>query len=106
MAREYPTVPKPTEPRYAYIARVVEAVNKLLVGRGNNIGTFNLAASPATTTTVLNNRVESGMTILLTPTTSAASTCDYYVSAVAKGSFTVTHLACLTTASFAYEYRG
>lgn len=104
MSREYPAVPLPTNAGWA--RRIVDTINALLVGRGNNVGTFSLAASPATTTTVLNNRVQSGMTIILTPTNAPASTCDWYVSDVTTGAFTVTHLASLTTATFNYEFRG
>lgn len=105
-ARELPLIARPTDPKDAFGTRISEAINKLLVGRGNNVGTFDLAASPATTTTVLNNRFESEMTVSLTPMTLAAATSDWYVSARASGSFTITHVPVLSTATFTYSFRG
>lgn len=103
--REYPSIPKVPASHPLYHA--VEAINKLLLGRGNNIGTFDLAADPNTTTTVLNNRFESTMVVNLTPMTEAAATSQWRVTSRSTGSFVVTHLPITSgTATFMYEFRG
>lgn len=67
-------------------------INELLKGRANNVGEVTLTANDTTTTTT-DTRIKSQMKIFLSPTTAnaAAALTNVYVSAVADGSFTLTH---------------
>ena len=69
-----------------------QAINSLIGGKSDNVGTFTLAAGAASTT-VTDNRFESNQVPLWMPTTAnaATATANVYVSARAKGSFTLTH---------------
>ncbi len=55
-----------------------------------------------TTTTVTDPRVGQDSVILLSPTSSAASSENWYISAVNDGSFVVTHSAAGTSRTFGY----
>jgi hypothetical protein len=70
------------------------AINQLASGRSNAVGSVTLTASAATTT-VTAPTCGAGSTVLLTPTTAHAAAeignGTMYVSAVANGSFTITH---------------
>lgn len=84
--------------------QLAETLNEVLKGRGNNIGTFTLAAN-VTTTIVEDNLFESGQVVVWMPTTAnaAGAMTNLYVSARAKGSFTLTHANAATTdRTFAY----
>lgn len=77
---------------------IAESVNGLIDGKSDNAGTFTLTAN-ATTTTVTDNKFESQMVPLWSPTTAnaAGAMTNLYVSARAKGSFTLTHSNTATT---------
>jgi hypothetical protein len=84
-------VPIPTE-QDPY--KIVRAVRELFEGRSNAVGKLTLTAN-ATSTTVTAANCGIGSTVLLTPT-SAHAAAEFgngtiYVSAVANGSFTLTH---------------
>lgn len=72
--------------------RVIDTINLILKGRMNNTGSVTLTANAATTA-VSDNRFESSMVPLLTPTTANAATAlaTTYVSARDTGTFTLTH---------------
>ena len=87
----------PTPPRwYPEWRRGLEeigvAAQRFQRGMANNVGTFTLETS-TTTTTVTDARVGGNTKIALSPTTAnaAVAATSAYVSAVADGSFTVTH---------------
>jgi hypothetical protein len=71
---------------------LAQAVNGLINGKSNNVGTFTLTANAASTV-VSDNLFESNQVVLWSPTTAnaAAALATTYVSARAKGSFTLTH---------------
>lgn len=89
---------------------VAETVNRILQGRANNVGTVTLTDNAASTT-VSDNKFESGMVPVLVPTTANASAeigaGTIYVSARAQGSFTLTHANnAQTDRTFLYLYWG
>lgn len=93
--------------RDTLLLKIIDAINAMLKGRGNSIGTFTtIASGVATTTVVTDNRFESGMTIDLMPMDVTASTCDWYISSRGTGTFTVTHLPTVSPATFTYSFRG
>lgn len=82
----------------AWVYVLARAINALIQGRANNVGTFTLTAG-TTTTTVSNNLFQSGMVPVFVPTTAnaAGALATTYVSARVNGSFTVTHANAGTT---------
>lgn len=83
-------------------------INELLKGRANNVGEVTLTANSATTDTT-DTRVKQSMKIFLSPLTAnaAAALTNVYVSAVADGSFTLTHTNnAQTDRTFDYIIRG
>ena len=84
-------VPIPTE-QDPY--KIVRAVRELFEGRSNAVGKLTLTAN-ATSTTVTAANCGAASTVLLTPTSAQAAAevgnGTIYVSAVANGSFTLTH---------------
>lgn len=87
----YPAVPTEGE-QVQHRRDLALAINAMLNGRSNAIGTFTLEDG-ATETDVLDNRFESGMVPVWVPTTAnAAAAMDVmYLSDRVKGGFTVTH---------------
>lgn len=71
---------------------IADAVNGLIDGKLDVVGTITLTANSATTT-VSDNKFESAMVPLLIATTAngAAAVGGLYVSARTKGGFTLTH---------------
>jgi hypothetical protein len=82
------------------IDKIVLAIQQLFVGRTRSTGTFSCTASAASTV-VTNETVNNTDTVLLMPMTANAAAeigaGTAYVSAVAKGSFTVTHASAVST---------
>ena len=80
--------------------KIVLAIQQLFAGRTRAAGTFTCAAG-ATTTVVANALVNVGDAVLLMPTTANAAAeigaGTAWVSAVAIGSFTVTHASASST---------
>jgi hypothetical protein len=76
------------------VRKVNAAINNLAQGRSNAVGTVTLTASAATTTVTARN-CGAGSVVLLSPLTAHAAAeignGTIYVSAVANGSFTLTH---------------
>lgn len=92
---------------------IVLAIQQLAAGRSNATGTVTLATGSATTvvTPTQTGMVAAGSTVMLTPTTANAATevgnGTMYVSAVANGSFTITHANSATTGrTFLYAILG
>jgi len=90
--------------------KIVLAVQQLAAGRSNATGTVTLAAGAATTV-VTDKNCAAGSTPLLTPTTANAAAeignGTLYVSAIANGSFTITHANSATTGrTFLYAFVG
>ncbi len=79
--------------------RINEVIGQLIQGRSNAVGTFTLAVSPATTTTVTSVTCGPNSIILWAPSTAhAASTMtNVYLSTVKINSFTVTHTATINS---------
>jgi hypothetical protein len=92
------------------LKKIVLALQQLAAGRSNAIGTVTLATGVATTV-VTDKNCSAGSTPLLTPVTANAAAevgnGTIYVSAVANGSFTVTHASSATTGrTFLYALHG
>lgn len=86
------------------------SIQQLGAGRSNAVGSVTLTVSVATTTVTTSN-CASGSTPILTPTTANAAAevgnGTMYVSAVANGSFTITHANSGTTGrTFLYAILG
>lgn len=92
-----------TDPR-----QIVLAVQQLAAGRSNAVGKVTLTVS-ATTTTVTDKNCAVGSTPILTANTAnaAAAVATTYVSAVANGSFVLTHASAASTdRTFFYALHG
>lgn len=90
------------------LSSIVQSLREIWEGRGHSVGSCTLAAN-ATTTTVTALNCGSSSKVFLTPTTSnaAAALATTYVSAVAKGSFTLTHANnAQTDRTFGYAFKG
>lgn len=76
------------------LRHIASAVRHLIEGRSNAAGSVTLRANQ-TTTTVTSDVIPAGCFPQLTPSSATAATAvgggHIYVSAVAKGSFTITH---------------
>jgi hypothetical protein len=74
------------------LQRHAESINGLIDGKLDVVGTLTLEDG-ATSTVVLDNKFESNMVPVLIPTTAnaAGAVATTYLSARAKGSFTLTH---------------
>ena len=79
------------------LKKIILAIQQLAAGRSNATGTVTLTPSVATTIVAptQTGTIAVGSTPILTPTTASAATevgnGTMYVSAVANGSFTITH---------------
>jgi len=92
------------------LVRVVRSIRDLFEGRCNAFGTFTLAAS-VTTTAVTAPNCGLDSQALFSPTTANAAaeiaSGGMYVSAIAQGTFTVTHAnSAQTDRTFAYRIVG
>lgn len=92
------------------LKKIVLAIQQLAAGRSNAVGTVTLVTGSATTV-VIDKNCAAGSAPLLTPTTANAATevgnGTIYVSAVANGSFTITHANSATTGrTFLYALHG
>lgn len=98
MTQALSTNPSPRE--------VSERVNALLLGRVNTGSTVTLAAN-VTTTVVTDANAHAGSNPILTPTSANAAAENYWISARATGSFTITHANAATTdRTFIYSLLG
>lgn len=92
------------------LKRIVLAIQQLAAGRSNAVGSVTLARG-SSTTTVSTPNCAAGSTPILTPATANAAAelgnGTMYVSAVANGSFTITHANSATTGrAFFYAILG
>jgi hypothetical protein len=92
------------------LKKIVLAVQQLAAGRSNAVGIVTLATGSGTTV-VTDKNCAAGSTPLLTPTTANAATeagnGTMYLSAVANGSFTITHANSATSGrTFLYAILG
>lgn len=92
------------------LKKIVLSIQQLAAGRSNSVGTVTLTVSAATTT-VTDSNCSSGSVPILVPTTANAAAevgnGTMYVSAVANGSFTITHANSATTdRTFKYALHG
>lgn len=92
------------------LKKIVLAIQQLAAGRSNATGIVTLVAGTATTT-VSDTNCAAGTVPLFTPTTANAATevgnGTMYVSAVANGSFTITHANSATAGrTFLYVLQG
>jgi hypothetical protein len=92
------------------LKKVVLAIQQLAAGRSNATGTVTLATGAASTV-VTDQNCAAGSTPILTPATANASAefgnGTIYISAVANGSFTITHANSATTGrTFLYAIHG
>jgi len=92
------------------LKKIVLALQQLAAGRSNAVGTVTLATG-ASTTTVTTANCAPGSTPILVPASANAATevggGTMYVSAVASGSFTITHANSATTGrTFLYAILG
>lgn len=90
----------PPDPRETRLAPVVAAVRQLAEGRSNAAGQATLRANQ-TTTVVASLAIAAGSLPQLTPASASAAgewaNGTIYVSAVAAGSFTITHASAAST---------
>jgi hypothetical protein len=103
--RTQKVAPTETDPR-----RLAIAINGIIDGRTDNYGSVTLTASTATTV-VSEARVTDFSTVILTPRTANAAAelgaGGMYVSAMALGSFTITHANnAQTDRTFDYSWSG
>lgn len=94
----------------ADLKRLILSLQQLAAGRSNAVGSVTLTTSSATTAVTTAN-CAAGSTPILTPTTANAAAevgnGTMYVSAVANGSFTITHANSATTGrTFLYAIVG
>lgn len=97
-------VPAPTE---TSLVRIVRSIRELYEGRSNACGSFTVTESAATTVVTAPNCSPDSKVFLQATTANAAAEVGsgtIYVSAVAQGSFTVTH-ANSATAGRTFYYR-
>ena len=92
------------------LKKIVLALQHLAAGRSNAVGSVTLATGSATTTVTTAN-CALGSTPILTPASASAATDvgsgTMYVSAVANGSFTITHANSATAGrTFLYAILG
>lgn len=92
------------------LKKIILAIQQLAAGRSNATGTVTLVTGSATTV-VTDRNCAVGTAPLFTPTTANAATetgnGTMYVSAVANGSFTITHANSATTGrTFLYVLQG
>ena len=92
------------------LKKIVLALQQLAAGRSNAVGSVTLMTGSPTTVVATAN-CASGSTPILTPASAAAATelgnGTLYVSAVANGSFTITHANSATTGrTFLYATLG
>ncbi|MES2192916.1 MAG: hypothetical protein V4517_00750 [Pseudomonadota bacterium] len=92
------------------LKKIVLAIQQLAAGRSNAVGTVTLATGAASTV-VMDKNCAVGSTLLLTPTTADAAVeagnGTMFVSAVANGSFTITHTNSATSGrKFLYAIHG
>lgn len=92
------------------LKKIVLAIQQLAAGRSNAVGSVTLATG-LSTTTVSTPNCAAGSTPILTPATANAAielgNGTMYVSAVANGSFTITHANSATTGrTFLYAILG
>lgn len=92
------------------LKKIVLAIQQLAAGRSNAVGTVTLTTASATTI-VTDKNCAAGSTPLLIPTTVNASAeignGTIFVSAVANGSFTITHANSATAGrTFLYAIHG
>ena len=92
------------------LKKVILALQQLAAGRSNATGTVTLVTG-ASATVVSDPNCATGTVPLLTPTTANAASevgnGTLYVSAVANGSFTITHANSATTGrTFLYALQG
>jgi hypothetical protein len=95
------------------LKKVILALQQLAAGRSNAVGTVTLATGAATTvvTPTQSGMIAPGSTVILTPTTAAGAaeqaSGNFYVSSVAKDTFTITHTNSATAGrTFLYAILG
>lgn len=92
------------------LKKIVLALQQLAAGRSNAVGSVTLATGSSTTTVATSN-CAAGSTPILVPSSANAATevgnGTMYVSAVANGSFTITHANSATAGrTFLYAILG
>lgn len=95
-------------PAATHLTLITNTLNELLKGRANNVGEVTLTAN-VTSTTTTDTRIKSQMKVFLSPLTAnaAAALTNVYVSAIADGSFTLTHSSTATTdRTYDYVFHG
>lgn len=81
------------------------AINQLIIGRINSVGTLTIA-NATTSTVVTDPNAHVGSVPLLTPTNAAAAAISPYVTARSLNSFTLTHANPGAPATFLYALLG
>lgn len=92
------------------LKKIVLALQQLAAGRSNAVGSVTLTTGSSTTTVTMAN-CAAGSTPILTPASASAAAevgnGSIYVSAVANGSFTITHANSVTAGrTFLYAIVG
>ena len=84
--------------------RLADSINGIIKGRTDNYGELEL--STTTSTTVTNTDVNDISVIHLSPISASAAGVAWWISARARGSFTVTHPSGSAGREFAYGWNG
>ncbi|TGN75968.1 hypothetical protein EOW77_0032390 [Bradyrhizobium yuanmingense] len=92
------------------LKKIILAIQQLAAGRSNSVGSVTLTTGAATTS-VTDRNCAAGTVPVLVPTTANAAAeignSTMYISAVANGSFTITHANSATTGrTFLYALHG
>jgi hypothetical protein len=92
------------------LKKIVLAIQQIAAGRSNAVGSVTLATGSATTTVTTANCAQGSTPILMPASANAAAEVGngtMHVSAVANGSFTITHANLATTGrTFLYAILG
>lgn len=92
------------------LKKIILSLQQLAAGRSNAVGTVTLTASMATTTVTTANCASGSVPVLVATTTNAAAEFKngtILISAVANGSFTITHANnAQTDRTFLYALHG
>lgn len=103
-ATAYPGVPAQWPNPLQWLFKCAIAINGLLVGRSNNIGTATLGSG--TSTVVLDQNVRERSAVHLMPEDATAESAAAYIGTVANGTFTITHATGKDGGVFRYSVHG
>lgn len=105
MTQNFLKVPTFLDDQDEYNRLSANAINGLLDGKLNSVGSITLTNS-STTTTLSDARIGGNSTILLMPTSSDAANENWYITGIDKQTATINHSSDTTTRTFQYVIIG